>query len=118
MESRESILALERRPWNADETFYRETLSEEAVLVLPEPTGVLDRPAALESVGDGDRWRRVDVADERLVDVGSDAVQVIYRARAERSEDGSEYAALVTTTSVREDGSWRLVSHQQTPVGG
>jgi hypothetical protein len=117
MGTRESILELERRLWNADEEFYRETLSENAVMVFPEPTGILERSAVLESLGGADRWDRVEFDDERLLDVEDDTVQLLYRAVAERSEDGSEYTAFITTTYVEANGSWRLVSHQQTPIG-
>jgi hypothetical protein len=116
MGPRESLLELERQLWNADEEFYRDTLSEDAVMVFPEPTGVLDRSSVLESLGGADRWRRIEFEDERLVEVDDAVVQLVYRAVAERSGDGSEYTAFITTTYVRTNGSWRLVSHQQTPI--
>lgn len=116
MGPRESLLELERQLWNADEAFYRDTLSEDAVMVFPEPTGVLDRSSVLESLGGADRWRRIEFEDERLVEVDDAVVQLVYRAVAERSGDGSEYTAFITTTYVRTNGSWRLVSHQQTPI--
>lgn len=86
-------------------------------MVFPAPTGVLDRSAVLDSLGGADRWQRIEFDEERLVDVGDDVVQLIYRAVAERSDDGSEYTALVTTTYVETDGSYHVISHQQTPVG-
>ena len=116
METKESLLELERERWNADEEFYRRTLSDNAVMVFPEPTGTLDRSDVLKSLGGGDRWRSLDFSDERLIEIGSDGVQLVYRAVAERSEDGTGYSALITTTYVRDDGSWMLLSHQQTPV--
>jgi len=116
MRTEESLLELERQLWNADEEFYRETLSEDAVLVFPEPTGILDRSAVLESLGGANRWACIEFQDERLIEVEDDAFQLIYRAEAERSEDGSTYTAFITTTYVKSNGSWRLVSHQQTPV--
>jgi hypothetical protein len=112
----ESLLELERQLWHADEEFYRDTLSEDAVMVFPEPTGILERSTVLESLGGADRWRRVEFDDERLLEVDDDVFQLVYRAVAERSGDGSEYTALITTTYVRANGSWRLLSHQQTPV--
>lgn len=116
MGTREAVLELERRLWNADREFYREILSEDAVMVFPEPTGVLERSAVLESLTGADRWDRVEFDDERLIEVADGTVQLIYRAVGERSEDGSEYAAFITTTYVEANGSWRLVSHQQTPT--
>jgi len=116
MGPKESLLELERQLWNADEEFYRDKLSEDAVMVFPEPTGILDRSAVLESLGGADRWRRIEFDDERLLKIDDDIFQLVYRAVAERSEDGSEYTAFITTTYVRADGSWRLSSHQQTPL--
>ena len=113
---KESLLELERQLWNADEEFYRERLSEDAVMVFPEPTGILERSGVLESVDGTDRWGRIEFDDERLIEVDDNVFQLIYRALAERNEDGSEYIALITTTYVEASGSWRLVSHQQTPV--
>lgn len=112
----ETLLELERRLWNADEAVYENVLAANAVMVFPEPTGVLDRAAVLESLGDGDRWSSLDVSDVRSLSVDDDVTQVVYEAVAERSADGSEYRALVTSTYHRQDGEWRLVSHQQTPV--
>jgi hypothetical protein len=117
MGTKETLLELERQLWNADEEFYRETLSEDAVMVFPDPTGILERSAVLESLGGADRWRRVEFDDERLVEVDDDVLQLVYRAVAERSGDGSEYTALITTTYVTAGGSWQLLTHQQTPVG-
>ena len=116
MGTKESLLELERQLWNADEEFYRETLSADAVMVFPEPTGILERSDVLESLGGADRWRRIEFDDERLVEVDDDVFQLTYRAVAERSGDGSVYTALITTTYVRANGSWRLLSHQQTPI--
>jgi len=117
MATKASLLELERRLWHADAAVYGEMLSDDAVMVFPEPTGLLGRSEVLQSLGDGDRWRSIEFSDERLVEVTEDVVQLVYRAVAERSEDGSEYSALVTTTYLREDESWTLVSHQQTRAG-
>jgi hypothetical protein len=116
MASKESLLDLERQLWNADQDFYRETLSDDAVMVFPEPTGILDRDAILESLAGDSEWRRIDFSEERRIESAEDVVQLVYRADAERTEDSSEYSALITTTYERIDGEWRLVSHQQTPL--
>ncbi|MFC5369151.1 nuclear transport factor 2 family protein [Salinirubrum litoreum] len=116
MATKESLLELERQLWNADEEVYEDILSKDAVMVFPPPTGILDRSAVLDSLGSADRWRRLKFDEARLIDVGEDVVQLIYRAVAERSGDGSEYTALVTTTYVEANGSWQLLTHQQTPV--
>lgn len=111
-----TLLERERQFWHGDAAFYDATLTEDAVMVFPAPTGVLERAAVIESLGDADRWRSVAFSDERVVDVGDGVFQLVYRADAVRSEDGAEYAALVTSVYVRRDDGWRLASHHQTPV--
>ena len=118
MGTKESLLELERQFWNADEEFYQETLSTDAVMVFPEPTGILERSAVLESLTGTDRWGRIEFDEERVIEVDDNIFQLVYRAVAERSDDGSKYTALITTTYVEASGSWRLVSHQQTPIHG
>jgi hypothetical protein len=38
------------------EEFFEDVLSENAVMVFPAPTGVLDRSTVLDSLGGADRW--------------------------------------------------------------
>jgi ketosteroid isomerase-like protein len=112
----DQLLNQERRLWNADADDYRDVLADDAVMVFPAPTGVLDRDAVLDSLGDGDRWRTLDVHDERVLKVDDDVVQVVYEADAERAADGSAYRALASSTYRRDGDDWLLVSHQQTPL--
>jgi ketosteroid isomerase-like protein len=115
---KESLLETERQLWHADEERYEQTLSEAAVMVFPEPTGVLERSEILDSLGGADRWSTVEFTEEQLVEASDDVVQLVYRATATDSADGSEYRVLVTSTYVRHEASWRLLSHQQTPATG
>ncbi|MFC6723881.1 DUF4440 domain-containing protein [Halobium palmae] len=114
---KQSLLKLERQLWNADEEFYQETLAEDAVMVFPAPTGILTRTDILGSLSGGDRWRSIDFSEVRVIEIGDGTAQLVYRAAAERTEDGSEYSALIATTYLQENGTWSLISHQQTPVG-
>lgn len=113
---KESLLERERQFWKADEEFYQKHLAEDTVMVFPEPTGILERPEILESMGGTDRWSTIEFSNERLLEISDEAVQLVYRAVAERSGDASEYVALITSTYIKENESWRLISHQQTPT--
>lgn len=111
-----ALIDLERRFWHGDAAFYDERLTADAVMVFPPPTGMLDRDAIVDALGGGDRWRSVAVSDDRVVEVGSDVALLVYRADAVRADDEGDYAAYVSSTYIREDGTWRLAAHQQTPI--
>lgn len=116
MVTKESLLELERQFWTGDVDFYREKLSKDAIMVFPEPTGILERSEVLESLGGGNRWRSIDFENVRVLEVQENVFQLVYRAIAERREHGSEYSAFSTSTYVETNGSWQIVSHQQTPI--
>jgi hypothetical protein len=54
-----------------------------------------------------------ELADERVIDLTPNSALVAYRATARR--DGVVYEALFNSTYVRQNGSWKLKVHQQTP---
>jgi hypothetical protein len=111
---------LERAGWEALSTdgevagrFYDGVLADEPVFVLPGGLVLDDRDLIVGSMG-GAAWDDHTLRDERIVTLGTGAVAVVYRAEAERGGQG--YEALVTSTYVRDGGSWRLAVHQQTPL--
>ncbi|MGH8972585.1 MAG: DUF4440 domain-containing protein [Acidimicrobiia bacterium] len=55
-----------------------------------------------------------ELSDERVLPLSDGSAVVAYRAKARRG--GTSYDALLNSTYVRENGSWRLALHQQTPV--
>lgn len=120
MTDHDEALELERAGWvalsaggDAATSFYREVLVDDPVFLLPGGLVLDDRDAIIRSMG-GAPWDHHALHDERLVPLGAVAAAVVYRAEAERG--GTVYEALVTSTYVRDDGSWRLAVHQQTPV--
>lgn len=113
------LIALERRGWEALATegaataFFDEVLADEVLFVLPGDLVLDDRDAVLQSMS-GPPWSSFELSDERVVMLAPNAALVTYRASAER--DGATYRALLASAYRREDGRWRLVAHQQTPV--
>lgn len=110
----EALWRLERDLWHADTSFYDETLANDAVMIFPEPTGILSRQEILASLSQDDRWKNVNFHDKHTIQVDDDVVQLVYRAEAERTDDSS-YQTYITTTYHRAGKSWEIVSHQQTP---
>jgi hypothetical protein len=117
--SMDDVLALERAGWRALTTegeaagFYEEVLADDVLFLLPGGMGLDDRAAAVRSMA-GVPWDEHELAEERVVPLGSGAAVVAYRARARRGEDA--YEAWCASTYVLVDGGWRLAVHQQTPV--
>jgi hypothetical protein len=76
--------------------------------------GVLDREAAIEAMAAAPPWERFEITDPQAVPLGRDAGALVYRVVAHRAGE-EPYAAVISSTFVREDGAWRLAFHQQSP---
>jgi hypothetical protein len=109
---------LERGFWEGGADFYRTHLSADALMVLPEPAGVLARDVGIDSIVHSPRWTDVRMEDIRVIRLTADAAALVYRASARRETGNGAYAALVSSVYIREGGSWKLALHQQTPIGG
>jgi hypothetical protein len=84
-------------------------------MIFPYPAGILQGEAGVAGMAAAPRWRTVRMDDRVCSRKGSVAV-LAYRVSAERAEDPI-YRALCASTYLDDGGDWRLVSHQQTPVG-
>lgn len=116
---REELLELERDGWQAisehrGAEFYSLRLAADALMVLPGDM-VLDRQAALDSIDGPVTWDWFRIENDRIVSLGPDAVALSYRVTAQRPGDAA-YLALITSTYVRQGGSWLMALHQQTPA--
>lgn len=110
----DELLSLEERFWTGDPAFYRENLTDDAVMVFPEPVGVLTRESAIEGIASGARWNEVGIREPGVMRVADGAALLTYRARARR-EGGRPYSTLASSLYVERAGAWRLAFHQQTP---
>jgi hypothetical protein len=111
-----AVWDLETRFWQGDERFYDAWLGPAAVMVFPDPTGILDRAAILASIRGAPRWTEVRLAERRLVRPNVAVVVVAYRVDARRDDDEGAYRAWASTTYTRSEGVWSLALHQQTPI--
>lgn len=114
------MLELERAGWEALSTsgeaasrFYADNLAASVLMLLPGGMIIDDRDGAIASVG-GTPWSTFELSDERVLELSAQSAIVAYRATARR--DQTVYTALVNSTYARENGAWRMVLHQQTPV--
>jgi len=113
----ETVWIIEKRLWTEGASAWRESLDPLALMVLPEPAGIMRASAARASVEDAPRWAQVEMSERTLVRPTHDLIVIAYRARGRR-EDGSSYEALCGSTYRLADDRWRMVQHQQTPISG
>lgn len=119
---RETLIAREREAWdasgNADGQWYRENLTEDALLVFAGVPEAMGREATAvvvdESTGS---WEHYELQDVRIVALGSDAALLTYLATARRGGEDTDFIASISTAYVKDGDSWLLAFHQQTPQG-
>ena len=58
--------------------------------------------------------KSVDIGEKLQAQLGQTIV-LAYKATGRR-EDAKSYSALCSSTYVRDDGRWKLLSNQQTPI--
>ena len=117
MTAENDLFEVERQFWSevADADFYRNHLTDNAIMVFPAPYGVMNREATLAAVEAATRWEACAFSDMHFVELTDDSAVVAYRADARRP-DGSTYATFATSAYVKLAGSWKLAVHQQTPI--
>ena len=71
--------------------------------------------STIEAIGRADPWQTVDFDDVEVRELGDGAAMLIYQARASRG-DADEYVVLVSTLYTNNGGTWKLLTHQQTPL--
>lgn len=112
MSLRQELLEVEELLWTGGGDAYRETLLDEALLIVPHQ--VLDKGETVAAIEAAARWDEVRFEDPNVVPLGADAAVVSYKGVGNQGD--VIYEALVSSTYVRRDGAWRLAFHHQTPL--
>ena len=116
MSLEDHLFALEERFWTQGAGYFRRNLADSAVMVFPEPAGVLVKDEIASSLERAARWSRVELEEHRLLELGDDAALVTYKATARRPGKDEPYVARASSAYVRDGAAWKLAFHQQTPV--
>jgi hypothetical protein len=116
----EELLELERRGWDSlcDGTgsqFYGELMTADGVMVLSHGFA-LNRDAVIASLDDAPPWKRYEIRDPRLIELGGDSAALLYTGRASRDDGEPPFEALMSSVYTRRNGGWRLALYQQTPT--
>ena len=113
----ERLIALEHEGWDAlvageGGRYYREHLTDDALMAFP--FGVLTRAATIEAMESAPAWEHYAIADPQVVALSADSGIVVYEVVAQRPGE-EPYAAVVSTTFVRDGDVWKVAFHQQSP---
>lgn len=115
MPLQDDLFAIEERFWTEGADYYAGHLAPAALIVFPEPTGVLVRDEIASSV-EGARWSEVSLEEHRLLELDENSALVTYKATALRGNE-PPYVARASSAYVRDPGGeWKLAFHQQTPL--
>jgi hypothetical protein len=109
------LLRMEQRFWTQGPQFLERNLAYAAIMVFPEPTGVLIGDQIVASLAGEERWPDVALEEHRVLELNDRAAVVTYKATARRAK-GAPYVVRASSVYVRDAGSWKLAFHQQTPV--
>ncbi len=114
------LIRLEQRGWDAlsrsaGGDFYGQLMTPDALMVLVNGM-VLDRDTIEKSLNESPPWESYALIEERLVEVGSDAAALVYKAHASRDGQTEPFVALMSSVYRLIDGEPRLTLYQQTTI--
>jgi ketosteroid isomerase-like protein len=110
----EDLLKIEHALGGGTGDTYREHLTDDAVVVVPG--AAIDREQTAQAIDATPGWDEFTITNDRLVQPTADTAILTYRWSSRRGDD--TYDALMSSVYARQpDGAWKLVLHQQTPLG-
>jgi hypothetical protein len=115
MELRDDLLKMEKQLWSGGQREYRDALDSDCLVAFTEMAGVSSRDA-IASQASANRWHDVDIDVDGLLRPTDDVAILTYHVHAVR-EQNMPYDAVVSSGYVRRDGAWKMMFHQQTPLG-
>ena len=110
------LFRLEEQFWLEGAEHYAGNLSPTAVMVFPDPAGVLVKDEIERAISGTSRWSEVALEEHRLMELNDGAALVTYKATARRDSQPKPYIARASSAYVRDGRTWKLAFHQQTPL--
>ena len=107
-----ALVDIEHELAGGDGETYRRRLRDEAVVIVPGER--LDKEATCAAIDAAGGWDEFSIEGATAVPLGADSALLTYRFSGRRGD--FQYAALLSSAYVREDGEWKLAFHQQTPL--
>ncbi|MDH5276924.1 MAG: hypothetical protein OEW88_10925 [Gammaproteobacteria bacterium] len=110
----QSLWELEQKFWLEGPDFHARHLTDDCVLLLPRPAGVLSKDSAIAWVRDTPRWTGVRFGGRRLLRLNDRTILLAYNASAHRRKELTTYRVLASSLYVNRDGDWHVAFHQET----
>jgi len=117
----QDLIELEEQGWRAlssegeaSKKFYRAVLHDDAIMLFPGGMFIDGKEKILESLA-AQPWKSFQIEEKQVISLAENAGVLVYRVTAQR-EGRAPYVALISSTYVLSDETWKLVLHQQTPV--
>ncbi|MEZ0000918.1 hypothetical protein ABIA18_002715 [Sinorhizobium fredii] len=105
----------ERRLWLEGAGVYQQLLDDECLMAFA-PVDIIGGVEIIRALDGAPRWLDVAMTEQRSARPNNSVLVLAYRADAQR-ETNVSYTAYCTSTYARTGEDWRLIQHQQTPIG-
>jgi hypothetical protein len=105
---------MEEHFWTSGAENARASTATNAVMVFPDPPGILQGDQMWTHIRERTGWRSGVMAERRVMRCRDIAI-LTYRVSAEKP-DVPIYKALCASTYLNDEGTWLRISHQQTVV--
>jgi hypothetical protein len=117
----QDLIELEEQGWQAlsseleaSKKFYSSVLRDDAIMLFPCGMLIHGKEKILESLAT-QPWKSFQIEEMQAISLSDNAGVLLYKVTAQR-EGSNPYVALISSTYVLSDGTWKLVLHQQTPA--
>ena len=115
----QDLIQLEEQGWlalssegEASKKFYNAVLHDDAIILFSGGIRISGKEEILESLAT-QPWKSFQIEEPQVISLSENAGVLVYRVIAQR--EGSEpYVAFISSTYVLNDGTWKLILHQQT----
>jgi uncharacterized protein DUF4440 len=117
-ELEQTLIALERAGWQAlaagrGVAFYQDVLLDEGLMIFP--VGAFGKGDALQGLASAPPWDTYDLRSIRVLQLSEASASVIYAVEAQRAGQPT-YQAVMSSTYVLRQATWKLALHTQTPT--
>ena len=112
----EDLWRLEEQFWTGDAHFYRRHLASSALMVFPQPVGVLDRQATAKSIESAERWKNLAFADRHFITPAYSTAILAYTVKPIGVAPILSTRLSLLLPYVSSSEGWQLALYQQTPI--